>query len=128
MAGPGQDLGQCEVAGSQLEGGHFRTSTHCMGMSVSGSFAPSGQSSSGMPVLCADESLVDVLAERIAERLRPGGDGFLDAEGAARHLCTSRQRIHELTSARALRPDGYDGRRPLYRRASLDHYVEGGRR
>jgi hypothetical protein len=86
-----------------------------------------------MSVLRADERLVEELAEIIArpvaERLRPRTDsaaGFLDASGAARHLCTSRKRIHELTSARVLRPDGYDGRRPLYRRASLDRYVEGG--
>jgi hypothetical protein len=81
-----------------------------------------------MPVLRVDESLVEVLAERIAERLRPADDGFLDADGAAQHLSTSRQRIHQLTSDRRLRPDGYDGRRPLYRRASLDRYVEGGDR
>jgi hypothetical protein len=76
--------------------------------------------------------LADALAERIVERLGARSisvdDGFLDAEGAARHLSTSRQRIHELTSSRSLRPDGYDGRRPLYRRASLDRYVEGGER
>jgi hypothetical protein len=88
------------------------------------------QPSAEIPVLRADESLVETLAEilveRIAERLGPFDDGFLDAEGAAHHLSTSRQRIHELTSARTLMADGYDGRRPLYRRASLDRYVEGG--
>ena len=96
--------------------------------------APSdGWERRGMSVLRADERLVEDLAEAvagpIAARLRPHSDsaeGFLDASGAARHLCTSRKRIHELTSARILRPDGYDGRRPLYRRASLDRYVEGG--
>jgi hypothetical protein len=88
------------------------------------------QSSSEMPMLWADESwletITEVLVARIAGRLGPVDDGFLDAEGAARYLSTSRQRIHELTSARTLKPDGYDGRRPLYRRASLDRYVEGG--
>jgi hypothetical protein len=88
------------------------------------------QSSCEMPMLRADESwleaITEILVERIAGRLSPVDGGFLDAEGAARHLSTSRQRIHELTSARTLRPDGYDGRRPLYRRASLDRYVEGG--
>ena len=83
----------------------------------------------GLPVLRADESwveaLANVLAERIAERLQPVDDGIVDAEGAALHLSTSRQRIHQLTSMGVLRPDGYDGRRPLYRRASLDRYVEG---
>jgi hypothetical protein len=100
-------------------------------MGTLGSLDPFGrQSSSEMPMLWADESwggaITEVLVERIADRLRPVDDGFLDAEGAARHLSTSRQRIQELTSARTLRPDGYDGRRPLYRRASLDRYVEGG--
>jgi hypothetical protein len=100
-------------------------------MNVFGSPGSSGrQLSPEIPVLSADDSLVSTLAEilfaRIAERLGPVDDGFLDAKGAARHLSTSRQRIHELTSARTLKPDGYDGRRPLYRRASLDRYVEGG--
>jgi hypothetical protein len=86
----------------------------------------------GIPVLRAEQRLIETLAEtvapRVAERLRPlrrEAEGFLDAEGAARHLCTSRKRIHELTSARLLRPDGRDGRRPLYRRSSLERYVEG---
>lgn len=68
----------------------------------------------GMPVLRADERLVEELAEvfagPIAERLRrrrrDEEGGFLDVEGAARHLSTSRKRIHELTSARVIRPDG----------------------
>lgn len=87
----------------------------------------------GLPVLRADERFVEALAElvadRIAERLeRDCADegGYLDAEGAARHICTNRKRIHELTSAGVLRPAGYDGRRPLYRRAGLDGYVERG--
>jgi hypothetical protein len=89
-----------------------------------------------MPVLRADErfvvALADVVAERVAERLdrdrRDEEEGFLDADGAARRLATTRQRIHELTSAGVLRPDGRDGRRPLFRRSSLDLYVEGGAR
>ncbi len=86
----------------------------------------------GLPILRADERFVEALADRVAERVaerlerdRAEEDGYLDAEGAARHLCTSRRRIHELTSAGLLRPAGHDGRRPLYRRASLDGYVEG---
>ncbi len=87
-----------------------------------------------MPVLRADErfveTLADVVAERVAERLdrgrRDDDDGFLDADGAARRLSTTRKRIHELTSAGVLRPDGRDGRRPLFRRSSLDLYVESG--
>jgi hypothetical protein len=112
-------------------GGHFLISFPCLGVNVFGTLDSSGrQLSSEISVLRADDSLIAALAEilfdRIAERLGPVDDGFLDAEGAARHLSTSRQRVHELTSARTLKPDGYDGRRPLYRRASLDRYVEGG--
>jgi hypothetical protein len=91
---------------------------------------------SSLSVLRADEGFVEALAEvvaaRIVDHLEPGRDdgeeAYLDTEGAARHLCASRRRIHELTSAGLLRPDGYDGRRPLFRRASLDLYVRGGRR
>jgi hypothetical protein len=87
----------------------------------------------GLSVLRADERFVetfaDLIAERVAERLeRDHADegGYLDTEGAARHLCTNRKRIYELTSAGVLRPAGYDGRRPLFRRAGLDGYVEEG--
>ncbi|HEX4304833.1 MAG TPA: hypothetical protein VHZ54_02245 [Solirubrobacterales bacterium] len=87
-----------------------------------------------LPVLRADErfveALADVVADRVVERLgrdrRDEEEGFLDADGAALRLSTSRQRIHELTSNGVLRPDGRDGRRPLFRRSSLDRYVEEG--
>jgi hypothetical protein len=86
------------------------------------------------PVLRADDRFVEALAElvavRVAERLdrdrRDEEDGYLDADGAARRLSTTRRRIHELTSDGRLRPDGHDGRRPLFRRSTLDLYVEGG--
>lgn len=89
-----------------------------------------------MPALRADERFVAALAEALAARVaelldrdrRDEEEGYLDTDGAARRLCTSRRRIHELTSAGLLRPDGHDGRRPLYRRASIDLYVEGGGR
>lgn len=84
----------------------------------------------GIPVLRADErfveQLADMLADRLADRLQgQDGDegGYLSAEAAGRYLCVSRRRIHELTSAGLLAPDGYDGRTPLYRRRTLDEYV-----
>lgn len=87
----------------------------------------------GMPALRVDERFVVALAvavaDRVARRLEAGrgkGAGLLDTDAAARYLGTTRRRIHELTSARLLRPDGRDGRRPLYRRESLDYYVEAG--
>jgi hypothetical protein len=83
-----------------------------------------------MPVLRADERFVELLAatvaERVAERLQPKGgedEGYLNAEAAGRYLGVSRKRIHDLTSACLLVPDGHDGRTPLYRRGTLDEYV-----
>ena len=85
----------------------------------------------GLPMVRIDERFVDVLAaalaERVAERLGGGDDveseGYLNPEVAARYICVSRRRVHDLTSAGLLTPDGYDGRTPLYRRRTLDAYV-----
>jgi hypothetical protein len=84
----------------------------------------------GMPLLRVDERFVAALAatvaEQVAERLRSEvaeGDGFLNPEAAGRYICVARRRIHELTSAGLLVPDGYDGRTPLFRRQTLDEYV-----
>jgi hypothetical protein len=83
-----------------------------------------------MPVLRADERFVEALAATVAEQVvdrlheEIGEDeGYLNPEAAGRYICVSRRRIHELTSAGLLAPDGYDGRTPLYRRRSLDEYV-----
>lgn len=84
----------------------------------------------GMPLLLADERFVEALAatvaEQVADRLHgtgTEGEGYLNPEDAGRYICVSRRRIHELTSAGLLTPDGYDGRTPLYRRQTLDEYV-----
>jgi hypothetical protein len=83
----------------------------------------------GMPVLRADErfvaALADTVAEQVAERLRAevAEEGYLNPEAAGGYICVSRRRIHELTSAGLLTPDGHDGRTPLYRRRTLDAYV-----
>jgi hypothetical protein len=80
-------------------------------------------------MLRADERFVDALAatvaEQVADRLQGAdeGHGYLNPEAAGRYICVSRRRIHELTSAGLLTPDGYDGRTPLYRRRTLDEYV-----
>jgi hypothetical protein len=87
----------------------------------------------GMPVLRADErfvaALADTVAEQVADRLREAteNEGYLNPEAAGRYICVSRRRVHELTSAGLLTPDGHDGRTPLYRRRTLDRYVEGRR-
>ena len=82
--------------------------------------------------------LPDELLEQVAQRaatilasqlsISPPPDvrhtsGYLAPAAAAAYLGVSRQRIHSLTSARALRPDGRDGRTPLYTRATLDRCV-----
>lgn len=70
-------------------------------------------------------------APRLAE-LAPGPaptekDGWLTAADAAHYLGVTRKRIHDLTSARALVPDGRDGRTPLYQCSTLDAYARKGR-
>lgn len=85
---------------------------------------------SGMPVLRADERFLEALAatvaEQVVDRLHDEAteeNGYLNPEGAGRYISVSRRRIHELTSAGLLVPDGRDGRTPLYRRRTLDEYV-----
>ncbi|MBW8059998.1 MAG: hypothetical protein FVQ78_06610 [Solirubrobacterales bacterium] len=85
----------------------------------------------GLPLLRADERFVEALAatvaEQVADRLQgeaAEGEGYLNPENAGRYICVSRRRIHELTSAGLLTPDGYDGRTPLFRRRTLDDYVQ----
>jgi hypothetical protein len=87
----------------------------------------------GLPVLRADERFVEALAstvaEQVADRLREqaaDGQGFLNPEAAGRYIGVSRRRIHNLTSAGLLAPDGHDGRTPLYSRRTLDDYVRSG--
>jgi hypothetical protein len=83
-----------------------------------------------MPMLRADDRFVEALAatvaEQVADRLHgtdAESEGYLNPEAAGRYICVPRRRIHELTSAGLLTPDGYDGRTPLYRRRTLEEYV-----
>lgn len=86
---------------------------------------------SGLPLLRADDRFVEALAVAVAEQVvdrlheeeAEDEKGYLNAEAAGRYMCVPRRRIHELTSAGLLIPDGYDGRTPLYRRRTLDAYV-----
>ena len=86
----------------------------------------------GAALLAAlDEDALDHLAERLAPRLgdlagaSEGDAGYLAPEAAAGYLGVTRKRIYDLTSMRAIEPDGRDGRTPLYTRATLDAYAKG---
>ena len=75
------------------------------------------------------DHLAEQLAPRIAGSLAPRADdpqdGYLAPEAAGRYLGVTRKRIYDLTSMRAIEPDGRDGRTPLYTRATLDAYARG---
>jgi len=74
------------------------------------------------------DRLADQLAPRPGDRLAgasEGDAGYLAPEAAAGYLGVTRKRIYDLTSMRAIEPDGRDGRTPLYTRATLDAYAKG---
>jgi hypothetical protein len=84
----------------------------------------------GLRLVVSDELLDQIamraaqrVADQIAEADRNAYQGYLPPIAAAHYLGVSRQRIHQLTSARILRPDGRDGRTPLFTRQTLDTYV-----
>ena len=79
-----------------------------------------------------DEAALDLLAERLGPRLEsrprdtaPTEDRWMAPAAAADYLGVKPKRIYDLKSARAIEPDGYDGRTPLYTRATLDAYARG---
>jgi excisionase family DNA binding protein len=77
---------------------------------------------------CLAEALAPLLLDRLGagQEQRELVDGYLTPDAAARYLGVSRKRIHDLTSMRAVVPDGRDGRTPLFTRETLDAYVRGG--
>jgi excisionase family DNA binding protein len=87
-----------------------------------------------MPGLQIDASsefvseLADQVADRVADRLPrdPAGDRWLDVAQAAEYLACETHRIHDLVSQGRLQYDGRDGRRGLFRRSTLDGYLEAG--
>lgn len=50
-------------------------------------------------------------------------DGYLTPSGAAAYLGVKAKRVYDLKSMGAIKPDGHDGRTPLFTRATLDAYV-----
>ena len=81
---------------------------------------------SGVTVALSPET-VDAIADALAERLREPQTApeheWLAPQGAADYLGLTRRRIHDLTSLGAIKPDGRDGRTPLFRRRTLDRYA-----
>ncbi len=75
----------------------------------------------------SDPALAASLAAKLKPYLPdPAGEepgGFLAPQAAADYLGVTRKRVHDLTSMRAIVPDGHDGRTPLYRRSTLDAYA-----
>lgn len=76
--------------------------------------------------LSADD--LDALAELLAPRLRDRlGTGearvWLNAKQAAEYIAAPVSRVHDLVALGYLEPRR-DGRRLLFRRADLDHYLE----
>jgi hypothetical protein len=75
------------------------------------------------------DRLADVLAGRVVEALAGRSveaSQYLAPAGAADYLGVTRKRIHDLKSMGAIKPDGFDGRTPLYLRSTLDRYVRNG--
>lgn len=79
--------------------------------------------------ITVSDEFVDQLAARLAAHVAlqlrdpTDHDGYLDPEAAGRYMGVSRKRVHDLTSSGVLIPDGHDGRKPLYRKRTLDAYV-----
>jgi hypothetical protein len=81
--------------------------------------------------LAVSDTAIDALADRILAGLLKHcqlGDttrGYMAPKAAADYLGVQPKRIYDLKSAGALVPDGYDGRKPLFTRETLDRYVQG---
>lgn len=73
------------------------------------------------------DELVAVLAEevagRLAERMAPPPENYIDVDGAAEYLAAPKSRIYELREQQKI-PVYEDGRRLLFKRSDLDAYLE----
>ena len=77
-------------------------------------------------IAALDDEALDLLADLVAERLRPAPherSPWLDTAGAADYLAAKPARIHDLVALGRLTPRR-DGRRLLFRREDLDAYLE----
>lgn len=69
------------------------------------------------------DALVDEIVQRVRAELVEDTQPWLDAAGAAEHLCCSVHRIYRLTSQGAI-PCVHEGSRLLFRRRDLDAWLE----
>ena len=67
------------------------------------------------------QGVVSLLADQLATAQT--GEGWLAPQAAADYLDISKQRLHDLKYAGKIKPDGSDGRTPLYLRETLDRYA-----
>lgn len=69
------------------------------------------------------EALADQVAERLAERMAPPAEPYIDVDGAAEYIAAKPRRVYELREQGKLHAYE-DGRRLLFRRSELDAYLE----
>jgi excisionase family DNA binding protein len=69
------------------------------------------------------EPLLDAMAEKVAERIAPPPEPYIDADKAAEYLACDRRRIYDLVERRAVK-SYRDGRRVLFRHSDLDSYLK----
>jgi hypothetical protein len=72
--------------------------------------------------------IIEELKVSVVEELRKvnsESDGYLNCQGSADYLGCDVGRIYDLKSLGKLVPDGFDGKKPLFTRETLDAYVRG---
>lgn len=70
------------------------------------------------------DEIVDLIAERVAERLERPAEGWLDVDQAAAYIAAPKSRVYDLVAQERVECRR-DGRRVLFRREWLDAAVNG---
>ena len=83
------------------------------------------------PVLVVPPALLELLIERVAERVAPpsASEPWVGVPDVARHLGCRPQRVYDLVSRRATSgiPHRKEGGRLLFRLSQIDVWIESGR-
>ena len=83
------------------------------------------------PVLVVPPELIELLVERVAQRMAPppGWEPWVGVADVARHLGCRPQRVYDLVSRRATSgiPHRKEGGRLLFRLSQIDAWIESGR-